>query len=169
MNRLADIVDTSDSFGWISIALHWATATVVLSMWFIGQSIDAQSSPESIDALRKLHITIGLVSWVLLAGRIAWRVRQGHPRVDGQTLMTHRIARSMHYLMLMMLGIMILTGPVIAWLGPQASSLSLSLHAVHRISANVFFILIAIHVLAALKHLMFHDDSTVVRMVMPKQ
>ena len=86
MNRRADIVDKPDSFGWISIALHWAAAAIVLSMWFIGQSISAQSSVDGINNIRDLHIAVGLVSWVLLVGRIVWRIKHGHPRVDGQTL-----------------------------------------------------------------------------------
>lgn len=169
MNRRFDLIGKSDSFGWISIALHWTTATIVLAMWFIGQSIYAQSSVDSIDAQRNLHIIIGLLSWALLAGRIAWRIRNGHPRVAGQTLRTHRIARSVHYLMLGLLGVMIITGPIMAWLGSWGSPLFSFLHTVHRIVANVLFALIVVHILASLKHLMFHEDETIVRILMPKK
>lgn len=169
MNPHLDLKDKSDSFGWISIALHWATATIVMAMWFIGQSIYAQSSLESIDAVRNLHITIGLLSWALIAGRIAWRLRNGHPRVAGQTLRTHRIARSAHYLMLGLLGIVIITGPLMAWLGSWESPLFSLLHTVHQIAANVLCALIIVHILASLKHLMFHEDETIVRILMPKK
>ena len=169
MNRRADIVDKSDSFGWISIALHWVTAAVVLSMWFIGQSISAQSSVDGLNNIRDLHIAVGLVSWILLAGRIVWRMRFGHPRVDGQTLRTHRIARSVHYLMLLLLGCMLLTGPSLAWLSSSDSTLLSLIHLVHRTSANILFAIIVLHILASLKHLMFHEDDTIVRMLMPKK
>lgn len=169
MNRHLDLKDKSDSFSWISIALHWVTAMVVLTMWFIGQSIYSQSSLESIDAVRNLHITIGLLSWVLIAGRIAWRIRNGHPRVAGQTLRTHRIARLTHYLMLVLLGVLIITGPLMAWLGSWESPLFSLLHTVHQITANVLFALIILHILASLKHLMFHEDETIIRIFMPKK
>ncbi len=169
MNRHLDLKDKSDSFGWISIALHGATATVILTMWFIGQSIYSQSSPESVDAAKNLHITIGLLSWALIAGRIAWRIRNGHPRVAGQTLRTHRIARSAHYLMLGLLSVVIITGPLMAWLGSWGSALFSLLHTIHGIAANVLFALIVVHILASLKHLMFHEDETIVRILMPKK
>jgi cytochrome b561 len=28
--------DTRTGYGWISIALHWATAILILTIWFIG-------------------------------------------------------------------------------------------------------------------------------------
>ena len=169
MNRRADIVDKPDSFGWISIALHRAAAAIVLSMWFIGQSISAQSSVDGINNIRDLHIAVGLVSWVLLVGRIVWRIKHGHPRVDGQTLRTHRIARSVHYSMLLLLGCMLLTGPSLAWLSSSHSELFPLILLVHRTSANILFAIIVLHILASLKHLMFHEDDTIVRMLMPKK
>lgn len=169
MNRRFNLKDKPDSFGWISIALHWATAAIVLAMWFIGQSISGQSSLESIDARRDLHITIGLLSWALLAGRIVWRTRNAHPRVAGQTLRTHRIARSVHYVMLGLLGVVIISGPLMAWVGSLGSPFFSFLHTVHQIAANVLFAFIVVHILASLKHLMFHEDDTIVRMLMPKK
>jgi cytochrome b561 len=71
--------------------------------------------------------------------------------------------------MLGLLGVVIITGPLMAWLGSGESPLFSFLHTVHRIVANVLFALIVVHILASLKHLMFHEDETIVRMLMPKK
>jgi len=169
MNRWSRLVDTARSFGWISIALHWTAAIAVVAMWFIGQSIYSQVSLDDTYATRTLHITVGMSSWALLAGRILWRLLNGHPRVAGQTLLTHRIARFTHYLMLGLLGLLMITGPIMAWLNDllDLSVVSL-LRAVHQYAANGLLSLVALHILASFKHLMFHEDETIVRMFIPK-
>ena len=40
-NERSRFADTSISYGWVSIVLHWLTATVVIALWFLGQSIDS--------------------------------------------------------------------------------------------------------------------------------
>jgi cytochrome b561 len=56
-----------------------------------------------------------------------------------------------------------------AWLGSWGSPLFSLLHTIHGIAANVLFALIVVHILASLKHLMFHEDETIVRILMPKK
>ena len=103
MDTRRALQDESESFGWISIVLHWVTAGIVIAMWFIGRSIAEQSSVAGVVARRDLHVTLGLTTWVLLAGRIVWRIITPHPHVPGQSRRIHRIARSAHYLMLLSL------------------------------------------------------------------
>lgn len=159
--------DQHNSFGWVSIALHWLSAIVVIAMWFIGNSITDQP-PLEIDARRSLHVTVGLSAWVLLAARIIWRLMTPHPHVNGQTKRIHRFARATHYVMLATLGIMLLSGPLLAWLGPSYVNISSVVHSIHRSSATLLVILTVLHILGALKHLMFHDDDTIVRMLWPR-
>jgi len=64
---------------------------------------------------------------------------------------------------------MLLTGPSLAWLSSSDSTLLSLIHLVHRTSANILFAIIVLHILASLKHLMFHEDDTIVRMLMPKK
>ncbi len=137
-------------------------------MWFIGKSIYSQPADE-IDAQRSLHIWIGLSAWLLLALRIAWRLWMRHPHVEGQSLRIHRFARVIHYLMLLTLSLMLLSGPLLALTFETQSRLSALSYMIHSNSANLLFALVILHILGALKHLMFHDDETIVRMLWPKQ
>lgn len=79
------------------------------------------------------------------------------------------MARSVHYLMLGLLSIMLVTGPIMAWLGPEPIGLLNALRRVHGLTANTLLALVVLHILAALKHLMFHEDETFVRMLLPKK
>ncbi len=168
MSRLRSLHDQANSFGWISIALHWISTIAVILLWFIGQSI-AQQSAEEIDARRTLHITIGLVAWLPIVGRILWRFMSPHPHVNGQTLLTHRVAVFTHYAMLAVLGAMIASGPVMAWAIPDRTAAAQIALAVHSTAARLLLVLVILHILAALKHLMFHDDETIARIFMPRK
>ncbi len=161
------LFDQSNFFGWISIALHWTSAALIVAMWIIGKNISA--IPDGASGFwRTLHITVGLSAWILLAGRVAWRIYSKHPRTNGLTAKIHGIARAVHYLMLASLTSLILSGPIIAWLGPL-TLIGSAAFVVHLYAGNVLLILVITHILAAVKHLMFHDDESVIRMLWPKR
>jgi cytochrome b561 len=160
--------DRPDSFGWISIALHWLTAVLITALWIIGRSIEFQAV-DSIDARRSLHVTLGLAAWLLLAARIAWRLKNPHPRAFGQSELIHRVARATHYLMLMLLAIMLVSGPLLAWSSSTLPAMAAGIHSVHGAGANLLLLLVVIHVAGALKHLMFNDDETIARIFVPRR
>jgi cytochrome b561 len=175
--------DHQDSFGWVSIAIHWMTTVLIVALWYLGQSISNQG-PAEIDARRAMHVSLAVSGWLLLLFRIVWRVRVGHPHADGQSGRIHRIARSAHFAILGALLMMLVSGPVTIWAQanptrifglvpfpvassyhPLAAQLAVTTHAA---AGMVLLILVVIHVCGALKHLMFNDDETVVRMLWPK-
>lgn len=168
MTRRSSLYDRPDSFGWISIALHWITTVAIIALWLLGQSI-ANQGVDEIDARRALHITLGLVAWLPLVGRIGWRIVVAHPHVDGQTALVHRIARLTHYLILAALALMLISGPVMAWALPERTSLASFALLIHSNAASVLLILVLLHILGALKHLMFHDDETIARIFLPRR
>lgn len=161
------LTDKPDSFGWISIIAHWITAAIVITLWFIGRSIMEQESLAAIDARRNLHVTIALGAWLLLLFRIYWRLRMRHPRARGQSLFIHRVARATHYAMLATVGVMMLSGPAMVFIpGEAVGKVALSIHAT---SASVLFALVLLHIGGTLKHIIFHEDDTIVRMLWPKK
>ena len=181
-NERSRFADTSISYGWVSIVLHWLTATVVIALWFLGQSIDSAEAG-NVATRRTLHVSVAASAWLVVLLRILWRFRAGHPKVRGLTERTHRIAMWTHYLMLFLLALMLLSGPLAVWATGQAivifetlvipSPITVSdelqefARTVHSISARGLFLLVLIHIGAALKHLMFHTDDSIVRMLWP--
>jgi cytochrome b561 len=174
--------DSGTVYGWVSIILHWSTAIAVIALWVIGKSI-LSSDPDAMDARRALHVSIGASAWFVILIRVIWRLRAGHPRVRGQSLRIHRIAKAAHYAMLMLLLVMLLSGPLMVWAGgrdigvfglvaipgPFASSEALRSLAwyLHSKAAILLLVLTLLHIGGALKHLMFHSDDTIVRMIWP--
>lgn len=168
MTKRSSLFDQPNSFGWISIALHWITTVAIIALWLVGQSILNQPTDE-IDARRTLHITLGLLAWLPLAGRIAWRFCVAHPQVSGQTNLVHRVARATHYLILAALSVMIISGPIMAWALPDRSDIANFALGFHSNAAIVLLVLVVLHILGALKHLMFHEDETIARMFLPRK
>ncbi len=176
------LVDTSATYGWVSIAMHWLTAIAVIALWILGQRIEAAGSVE-IDTRRALHVSIAAAAWLVILFRIGWRFNTGHPKVRGLSSRIHLVAKLAHYLMLVLLLLMLLSGPLMVWAGGQAVEIFDSIavpgpigesaqlrdlaHSIHSAAARALFVLVLIHIGAALKHLMFHTDDTIVRMLWP--
>lgn len=175
--------DSQHRYGWISILLHWLTAIAVMVLWFIGNGIMAGDSTASIDARRSLHVSIAASVWLLLLFRIAWRYRSRHPFIRGQSTRIHRIAKIVHYTMLVTIAAMLISGPMLLWLdgkpirifgllsipGPFGTAEALREFAwfMHSTGALLLFWLVLVHIGGALKHLMFHSDDTIARMIWP--
>jgi len=168
MTKRSSLFDKPNSFGWISISLHWGAALLLTLLWFVGMSISLQSV-DNIDARRSLHITLGLIAWLPLVARILWRLRVPHPHVNGQSPRTHNLARAAHYLMLAVVSIMLVSGPIMAWALPARTDLAAIALVFHSSAAKVLVLLVLLHVLAAMKHLMFSDDETIARIFVPRK
>jgi cytochrome b561 len=176
--------DSRSSFGWLSIMLHWLCAMVVIALWFIGDGI-ATLEPEHVPARRNLHVSIGFSAYLLLWARIAWRLHSRHPRAPGQGRSTHRLAKSLHYVLLTAIAGMLCSGPVVLWsssvgfslfglLDVQAGTATMpalneAARSIHHFCGKAILWLTVLHIAAALKHLMFHDDETIARIFTPGQ
>ena len=174
--------DSDTVYGWISILLHWVTAILIVTVWFLGKAI-LNGTSEEVDARRGLHISLAACAWLLLLARVVWRARSGHPHVRGQSDRIHVVAKSVHYASLVTLLIMMVSGPLTVWArgfpvnvfgwfsvpGPVNASARLAdtAYFVHSNAATLLLILVLVHIGGALKHLMFHTDDTIVRMLWP--
>ena len=167
--------DTSRGYGWISIALHWLTAAIVLTMWTVG-TMSQVASEEDYPALIRLHSTIGVAAYALLWARIAWRFKVGHPGPrPGQHALLFPVAKYLHFLLLLAIGTMLISGPLMVWAGGDAidvfvfaipSPIGTSpawhdvLRSIHGYTASLIVIGIVLHVLAVFKHMIVNRDGT---------
>jgi cytochrome b561 len=167
--------DTKSGYGWISIALHWLTAAIVIAMWTIG-TISQAAAEEDFAGLVRLHTTIGIGAYALLWGRIVWRFAVGHPGPrPGQHALLFPLARYFHLALLAAIGIMLITGPLMVWSNGEAieffgfaiaSPLPAfprthdALRAIHGVTGLVILGGIMLHVLAVFKHAVLNRDGT---------
>jgi cytochrome b561 len=173
------LVDTASGYGWISIALHWLTVAVVLTMWAIGAASQLSTGDDA--TLVDWHTTIGIMAYVLLWARIVWRFSVGHPGArPRQATALFPFAKYFHFLLLIAIGVMLLSGPLMVWLGgekimvftvPIPSPLPTSTLAsevfvyLHAITGAFIVIGIVLHVLAVLKHTMVDRDGTLEKII----
>jgi cytochrome b561 len=167
--------DTRSGYGWVSIALHWLVAALVLTMWTLGTM--SQTDVEADAAwYAHLHMSIGVSAYVLLCARILWRFAVGHPDPHpGQSALLFPIAKYFHYLLLLAIGVMLVSGPLMAWSGGDAvevfaftipspfaawRELHDLLRRVHGVTATVIILGAILHILAALKHIVINRDGT---------
>lgn len=178
----SNLIDSDSVYGWISILLHWITAIVIVVLWFVGKGI-MTAELDSIDAQRQLHVSIAASAWLIIMIRVVWRIRSGHPHIKGQTLTIHRIAKVAHYIMLLAVVLMLISGPLMIWSGGnsinifdwvaipgpfgESESIREMSWFIHSNSAFLLLLLVLLHIGGALKHLMFHADDTIARMIWP--
>jgi cytochrome b561 len=175
--------DTKTGYGWMSIALHWITAIVIVVLLFIGNSIATLAGDARAEALR-LHTSIAIVAYVVLWGRIVWRLVYGHPGpLSGQRGVFFFLGKLTHYAILIALALMLVSGPLMAWAGygsigvfdwvdipsPFAGSAEFRdlMHAIHRRSAIVIFIGTLLHLGGVYKHTAFNHDGTLAKIIFP--
>jgi cytochrome b561 len=173
--------DTAAGYGWISIGLHWLGAAVVLALWFAGSRIPAAGG--GADAAIRLHTTIALAAYLLLTLRVVWRFRAGHPGpLPRQGKASFRTGKIVHYLILVGLGVMLVSGPLMAWTGavplrfldlaipsplPPSTVAFNALHSLHQVGATMIIAATGLHVLGVFKHVVFNGDGTLDKIMVP--
>ena len=167
--------DTRSGYGWVSIALHWLAAALVLTMWTLGTM--SQTKVEADAAwYAHLHMSIGVSAYALLWVRVIWRFAVGHPDPHpGQSALLFPLAKCFHYLFLIAISVMLVSGPLMVWSGGDAievfalsipsplaawSGLHDLLRRVHGVTASVIIVGVILHILAALKHIVINRDGT---------
>jgi len=170
------------SYDRLTIALHWLTAVLVISLWLLGQTIDwfPKGSPRAI--ARSTHIALGVVLALVLIRRIWWRLADGvHlPQAGSSTL--DMIATLTHKILYLLLVGTVLLGIANAWVrgdtlfmlvkipafDPGNTALRKSVEDLHSWAANVLLIVVGLHAAAALlHHFVLKDD--ILRRMLPRR
>ena len=173
----------TERYGRVAIALHWIIALLVLCQiglgWWI---VDLPKSPPGLRAgWFNLHKSIGLTIGLLMLFRLGWRIGHSPPPLPESTPRWQvRAARISHFLFYAAL----IVQPVVGYLGSSftrypikyfgvtlphwgwdAPALKDLCSAVHLGLACLITVLVAIHIAAALKHLLVNRDGVFQRML----
>lgn len=166
-----------------TIALHWATAALVVLAWGMAQIIDDfPRGALRVDA-RSVHITFGIALAVVLAMRIVYRASAGRGLPAADKGLLHLAAKATHWGLYLLLTAQVLLGitlwymrgdsyfNVFALPGSADKDLRNTIDDLHGTIANIILIVAGIHAAAALVHHFVFRDNVLRRMapVLPRQ
>ncbi len=174
------LLDRPQQYGAISRLNHWLGAALVIGLLALGLYFEDMPRGEEKLFWLKLHVSIGalILPWLLF--RIGWRVAATSPQPLPQSAMLSGLTRLGHRTLLLLILVLLVTGPLIVWSGGREielfgllsipgplgrwDALHEGLEVVHGLSSRILIILTIGHVLAALKHHFIDRDSTLTRM-----
>ena len=176
--------DQKDSWGWISIWLHWLLAIAITSLYGLGLWLDEHNYydawfPEAITA----HFTLGMIAMLLLLSRLLWRLPNCKPEMEGEPSAMHRRARDWgHRLLYLFMITAVMSGyfygtsqgdalvlffdievPAIAALPDEAGEI---LAFVHEKMADILIILTLGHITLAVYHSIKNGDTRTLKRIL---
>lgn len=175
--------DTKAGYGLTSILAHWVSAIIVVSMLLIGNAIVSANGMQDVDMLN-LHTSVGIAAAPILLFRIYWRLRYKHPAaLPRQSSGLVRLATAVHYVLVMLITLMLVTGPLLAWYSHipvaffhwfalpspvevDAANAQL-VRQLHVFGATSILTLVLAHVAGTLFHVIFRKDGTLDKILLP--
>jgi cytochrome b561 len=167
-----------------AVVLHWIVALLIIALIGIGWYMVGipKNTPERA-LFFNLHKSLGIVTALFIVMLIVWRMRHAAPPFPSAMPQWERMAANLnHRLFYLLMVLVTLTGYLtssFSGYGPKLFGIALphwgwedaalrgNFTAVHRITALIFAVLIAIHIAAALKHLLVDKDGVFQRMLPP--
>lgn len=150
------------------IALHWAVAILIAGQYLLEDGISAawrafrNGAPGAFDPLVLAHVAGGVLILILVAWRLALRLRHGAPPPpEDEHPALKAVAKLAHMALYVLLVGLPVTG-LAAWFGGIAPAAE-----IHEILTNVLLVLVALHVLAALLHHFIQKTEVMRRMIRP--
>lgn len=176
------MAEPRNRYSTVSLTLHWLTAALVLTQVLLIAAHEATEGPLSREFVQ-IHKSVGLTILVLTLGRIVWRLANpAIPLPDAMPPWQKLLARATHILFYVFLIAM----PLVGWAASSAGGREIiwfglfewpllpigggremagSLMDLHELAAKGLYVLIALHVIGALKHQFIDRDNVLHRMI----
>jgi cytochrome b561 len=163
----------------VAIALHWSIALLMTAMFFLGEDLIRDKTGWG----RSLHVSFGVAVLLLSLARLYWRLGNPPPPLPDGTPAWQRKASAWSHAVFyaLMIGL-----PVTGWLAlpaylarrggevpslfglgsvPLAPEIGLPFGDLHEVGSNIGIAILALHVIAALKHQFVDGDDVFKRMI----
>jgi cytochrome b561 len=160
----------------VAITIHWTSAIAVILAFAAGYVVDNVAPPEQQPGLLIIHIALGSMVFVLTLLRIVWwMVADRHPPLPADhPRWQARAAQVVHVLLYVVILLMASSGiatvvmsgalPTILSAGPVPDFSQLVPRIAHGAMSGLVFLLMVVHVLAALYHQFIRRDRLLARM-----
>lgn len=179
--------NTQQSYGWLSITIHWVMAVVLTGMFFVGNyMVDLDYYDTLYHTLPHWHKSVGILIAGVFVFRVAWNFSQNRPGPANAATsrLSHTAAVLAHLALYGLIATLIISGYLIStakgadievfdWFGVPAllgddAQRGEFAGELHQIFGLVFIGLAAVHALAALYHHFILKDNTLKRMLSSK-
>ena len=176
-------LNAKTKYSGFAMTLHWLVGIAVIVTWRISEAAEHAPTREARGEIMGNHFALGVVIFALVATRLIWRLTNPPPPpVSGHAGWERTLAKITHYAMYTLLLVMPLAGwfamssfgsPISMW-GlfdvprlpvPVNEALGEQIFEVHAVAGTTLLVLIAVHVLATLKHTVIDKDGTLFRML----
>lgn len=171
-------------YGTVARLFHWVTALLVFLMIPVGIAMTSQGFESIGDQLYIFHKGAGSVLLVLVVLRILWKVTHREPPLpEGVPAIQRRIAGTTHWVLLLLLLVMTVSGYIrtvgegfpiellnalgVPPLIGENVELARTMSVVHKFSAYLLAALIAAHIGAAVHHAVIARDGVMGRIWPP--
>jgi cytochrome b561 len=169
-------------YNWQAIALHWLLAVLIIGMLILGYSLeDIPRNTPARGFYVNLHKSFGVLALLLVLVRLGWRFTHRPPPLEASMPRWQAVAAAWSHRLLYLC---ILLQPLSGYLGSSFGKYGVKFFGielpnwgwedkalrgffgeVHEAVGFALVVLIAIHVLAALKHLLIDRDQVFQRML----
>ncbi len=176
------MAEPRNRYSTVSLAFHWGLALLVLAQVLLITAHEATEGPMSRE-LVQIHKALGLSVLILTLARIGWRVVNPALPAPATTPKWQKFAaKATHVLFyVLLIGIPLFGwaassagGRDIDWFGlfnwpllpiAQSRDLAGTFMDLHKAAVKLLYVLVALHVLAALKHQFVDRDNVLHRMI----
>lgn len=174
------IADGKKSFGLVSLLNHWIIGLAVIGLLTVGVILEGMPRGPEKAQLLALHKASGVVILALALWRISWRLRSGFPELAPDHPAWQRAtAKAAHWFLMIAIiampasGLMwsLFAGRDVSMFGlfsipafASAPAIAETFEFIHRSLSKALIAVIAVHVGAALYHVMADTDRTIGRM-----
>jgi cytochrome b561 len=104
-----------------AITLHWLTVLLVLSQFALAETWGWFARPTR-HLMIVTHMSFGIILSAVIVIRIVWRLMPGHQMPPAASGLTELAAKTVHYLLYVMLALEAVLGFVLRWSGNESMS-----------------------------------------------
>ncbi|MDJ0831978.1 MAG: cytochrome b [Gammaproteobacteria bacterium] len=175
-------LNSDQSYGWVSILLHWSMAVLLITMYLLGDwMVDLDYYNPWYNRAPDIHRASGILLVGLMLLRFAWNRLQSRPAELTDKQLQNRLAHIAHNLFYLLVLLLFISGYLISTakgkgievfqmftlpaLLPENAERGELAGDLHEILANVFLVLALMHAAAALHHHFINKDKTLKRML----
>jgi cytochrome b561 len=175
--------DDGTNYDNVAIALHWATALLVVIQFVSAITWDYFSKPTQ-ETMQSVHVSLGVLFAAVIVARIVWRLMPGHQVSSLEVGWVKIASKAVHYMLYTFLLVQAASGLVFRWaqghpaeffglfgipgpFGALARPERRLIHSVHEYIGWAIVIIAFAHALAALYHHYRLHDCVLGRMFPP--